>query len=135
MKKYISRYRKISGYFFWFWLIILLTLSSLPNIPTQHVEIGKESLRLDYVFHLCAYGLLTILLHVWKSEKYKDHKYHQAIMLILLIILAITDEFHQLLIPGRSFNPVDLYCNIGGILAGTVIFLMANADSSKYKYS
>ncbi|HYX05605.1 MAG TPA: VanZ family protein [Bacteroidales bacterium] len=124
IKKYIEKYQNISGYFFWIWLLVLLILSSIPNIPTQHIDIGEHNFRLDYIFHAGAYGLLTILLHVWRSVKYRDSKNYLLVMLMLLIVLAISDEFHQLLIPGRSFNPVDLYCNIGGILAGTIVFIL-----------
>jgi VanZ family protein len=46
--------------------------------------------------------------------------YKKYILLILsLILFAVLDEYHQKLIPGRSFNIKDILSNVTGILAVT----------------
>jgi VanZ family protein len=41
-----------------------------------------------------------------------------------LILLAVLDELHQKLIPGRSFNVEDILSNITGILAGLIFCVL-----------
>jgi VanZ family protein len=135
MKKFISKYNKMFAWFFWIWLVILITISSLPNIPTQHAAIGGDIYRLDYLFHFGAYGLLTMFLHLWKFKKYEGRKTQMLFMAIFLILFATGDEFHQLIIPGRTFNFVDLYCNIGGIIAGTLLFAAVFFNKRRFLFA
>ncbi len=44
-----------------------------------------------------------------------------VIITILLLLFAILDEYHQILIPGRAFNMKDIYSNITGIM-GALVF-------------
>ena len=54
-----------------------------------------------------------------------------------LIIFAVLDEFHQKLIPGRSFNIKDIMSNVTGILVVTVftIFVFRSIGSSLIKFN
>jgi VanZ family protein len=69
--------------------------------------------------------ILVFLFYKWKNE-YKFFKIFISIG--VFVIIAGIDEFHQLIIPGRVFNPNDLFFNILGLIAGTVfttLFLRA----------
>ena len=43
---------------------------------------------------------------------------------LLSFTYAITDEIHQLFIPGRAFQLVDLAVDLAGIILGTVAFII-----------
>lgn len=103
---------------FYVWMAALLLLSSLPNIGKPEVEwLSDFTIRLDYLFHFGAYGLLTLLyclVYFFKEQKFFLR--HRMKLAFLLLMLATADEFHQLLIPGRTFNPLDLLFNTLGVL-------------------
>ena len=37
---------------------------------------------------------------------------------------AVTDEIHQIFIPGRAFQLIDLTIDLGGIVLGVVVFCL-----------
>ncbi len=108
-------------FLFWVWFIIIFILSSLPNIPTQKINIWDEPWRLDYLEHFLVFGLLAGLFVIWKFEKdtFFIKKYFASF--ILLIIFAAATEIHQIWIPGRSFNPLDLIYNLVGLISFFII--------------
>jgi len=44
--------------------------------------------------------------------------------LIGSLLIATLDEYHQLWIPGRTFNPMDMYANFAGIITGVLFSLI-----------
>ena len=119
MKKFIVLLKPYSKYLVVIWAITIATVSSIPHLPTPKIETGKGAIRLDYMIHFCEYGVLIFLSLL--SFVRKD--FRLAIKRCLLITLAViafalTDEFHQKLIPGRTYNPKDILSNLTGIIAG-----------------
>jgi VanZ family protein len=103
------------------WSLTIITLSSIPNIPTLkiHTSCGAV-IRIDYLIHFCEYGLLTFMAFLSFAGNEFKITYKKYILLILsLILFAVLDEYHQKLIPGRSFNIKDILSNVTGILAVT----------------
>lgn len=102
------------------WAVFIFIISTIPNLPQPDTSSTHGlSLRYDYLFHFSAYFVLGLLIVIWQIDrnlKFSDRRY----LLILLagVIFGLVDETHQLLIPGRSFNPVDFYLNGIGFVAG-----------------
>ena len=118
MFRLISYIKPYSKYLFFAWMIIILTVSSIPSLPTIKIETEKSTIRLDYFFHFCEYGLLTFLAYLTYSDNHYRLKPGKYLLLTIgIILLAVADEFHQKLIPGRSFNVKDILSNITGIIA------------------
>lgn len=122
MKKLLNN-KILFKYFFWIWLITIFVLSSLPNIPTQTINVWDEPFRLDYLEHFLVFGGLSGFYIVWKADingviQLKEH----ALTIILLILFAAADEIHQIWIPGRSFNPLDLIYNVLGLITFLIVF-------------
>ena len=107
-------------YLFWIWLVLILTLSSIPDLPGPELKSRDSLFRLDYFIHLTEYFILVSLLLFWKGSR-NYHVNNKFIIFTLIggLLIATLDEYHQLLIPGRTFNPIDMYANYTGILFGT----------------
>jgi VanZ family protein len=108
------------------WLATIIIVSSLPNIPTLRIHAFRGELRLDYLIHICEYGLLATLMYLsvaGPSFRISSGKF--ITVTFSLVIFAIADEFHQKFIPGRFFSYVDLASNLTGIaLAGIISFIL-----------
>lgn len=108
---------------FWLWALTLFILSSIPNIPTQQINIWDEPFRLDYLEHFGVFFLLGLFYILWKSEKEVVFSYVKNRWYILaLLVFASLNELHQIWIPGRTFNPLDLIYNTLGLVVVFMVF-------------
>ena len=114
-------------YLFWIWLILLIVLNTIPlGNETNRSLSGNKILtfRLDYLLHsimILVFGWIWLvgkILNVRWFDNCEELKYSS-----LVIIACMGLELFQLLIPWRSFNPIDMMYNIvGGILTAAVIW-------------
>lgn len=122
MKKLLEN-KVLFKYLFWIWMIVLAVLTCIPNIPTQKVNIWDEPFRLDYLEHFMVFGGLMGLYVVWKTDKTGNLKLKDHLQSLgLLILYAAVNESIQIWIPGRTFNPLDMFHNILGLI---VFFLIS----------
>jgi VanZ family protein len=122
MLKLIAFLRPFSRYLLIAWVLAIFSVSSAPSIPVLKIHTAKAEIRLDYLIHFCEYGslaFLTFLTFSGKEFRISAPKY--LIISAGLICFALFDEFHQKLIPGRTFNVNDIISDITGI-AGGVLF-------------
>jgi VanZ family protein len=125
MMQLIKWLKPVAGYAFIFLIIAIITVSSIPSIPTLKIKTAHSSIRLDYLIHFCEYGTLTFLALLWKAEKdYAVNLRKFLIITALLMLFATADEFHQKLIPGRSFNIKDILSNLSGVVGGFLFCLL-----------
>jgi VanZ family protein len=138
MSEIIIRLRPLAKYLFVLGILLILTVSSLPSLPTPKIDTGKIEIRLDYFFHILEYGALAFFAFLAYTRK--DFSFSLKLYLVIticLVIFSVLDEYHQKLIPGRTFNPNDIISNISGVLAGLVfcvivfrkIYLKNNRDT------
>jgi VanZ family protein len=117
MLRLITAFRPYSRYFFIAWLLIIMTVSSIPKLPVTE----KGIIRLDYLIHFCEYGSLAFFAFLtYAGRSFSPGLKRYLLISAGLILFALADEFHQKLIPGRAFNMNDIYSNFTGILAGLV---------------
>lgn len=101
-----------------FWFLTIISVSSIPRIPTLKIQTAHSEIRLDYIIHFCEYGFLAFLAFLTMADKEFRLKWNKFLIITIgLILFAILDEYHQKLIPGRAFNMKDIFYNITGILA------------------
>ena len=72
--------------------------------------------------HFCEYAGLGFLVHNLLFA-IKD-KLKPLIAIFLSFGYSITDEIHQLFVPGRSFQLIDLTVDLAGIVLGVVVFCL-----------
>jgi VanZ family protein len=113
--------RPFARYILVFWLFAIISVSSIPRLPTLKIHTAHSEIRLDYLIHFCEYGLLAFMAFLTMTDKKFRLKYTKFLIITLsLILFAVLDEYHQKLIPGRAFNLNDILSNIAGILAACV---------------
>lgn len=125
MFRLITTLRPYSKYIFIAWMIIIMTVSSIPKLPTLKIETEKGIIRLDYLIHFCEYGSLAFLAFL----TYADNRFMMSLKRYFAItagltLFAVLEEFHQKLIPGRTYNVKDIYSNISGIIAALVFCMV-----------
>lgn len=124
------------------WLILIFILSSQPvhksnglskgiaekiikNIekisPDKDISLGRFNHYLRKTAHFVAYMVLGILvMNVLKAMGVGGKK-RIALALLICIVYAITDEFHQLFVPGRGAQVKDVIIDSIGALVGVGI--------------
>lgn len=98
-------------------MAIIFFLSSTPKAALP--QFGWMDVIIKKAGHVCGYGLLTVA--YWYALGFERRCWWLAILLAL--IYAITDEFHQSFVPGRHATVIDVVAfdgvgaSIGLILA------------------
>ena len=92
------------------WMAVIFFLSSQPDLP------GPASHWLNFVLkksaHFFSYALLAIL---FRRALY-GRPGSDLTALILTLLYAISDEFHQSFVPGRSPRATDVLIDLAGAL-------------------
>jgi VanZ family protein len=117
--------RPFAKYLMAAWLLTIIIVSSIPNIPTLKIHTSRAEIRIDYLFHFIEYGFLALMAFLtFAPDDFKLKSKNYLIIAIGLILFAILDEYHQKLIPGRSFNVKDILSNITGIVAAAIFCVL-----------
>lgn len=100
-------------------LVALITwLSSKPvGLKTQLFE------NQDKVLHFIAYGFIAFCFCFWvRSKRWKSSPIKYGfIVLMLIFILGLVDEWHQSFVPGRQVSMMDVLADVLG--GATAIFI------------
>ena len=127
MKSLLNRSPRFYRFWFWFCLTLILIASSIPRLPDPSIELKSFDLilRIDYILHFLQYAVLSSLFVLWQGLKNKEFPNRTFIIALFIgIIFASLDEYHQFYIPGRRFNPVDMFYNCLGIISGLTFTAM-----------
>jgi len=119
--------KKHSKLFFVLWCLLLIMISSIPNVPIPKIKALHSSIRLDYVIHFLEYFILSVFFMFWRMDTDPKLKFKKVLLYIVLgMCFALLDEMYQKLIPGRKFNIIDfMYDSIGFSIGIFSIFLIA----------
>ncbi len=117
----IFKQKKLFGWLFWLWGLLIVVLSSLPNIPNQEINIWGDLFRLDYLEHFGIFAIWGGIFIVWKAKDGVFSSKDFIWPILFCILFAAMDEMHQLWIVGRSYNPLDMIYNVLGLLSAFVI--------------
>jgi VanZ family protein len=105
------------------WALFIFVLSSIPGRSFPQVSI----LRYDKVLHAIVYavfgGICFFALHITLPRT-------TAVLIAATLAIAygLTDEFHQLFVPGRSADLYDVVADgVGGLLGASAAAVAAVA--------
>jgi VanZ family protein len=116
--------KPFSKYLLVAWVLIIISISSVPSLPTLKIHTSGSDIRLDYLIHVIEYGFLAVMAFLTFADTQFRLEYRKFFLIaICLILFALADEYHQKFIPGRTFNTKDIWSNIGGI-SGALVFCM-----------
>jgi hypothetical protein len=96
------------------WAALIFTLSSVPDLGTG---LGGWDLVLRKLAHAAEYAILGVLLlraleHAWGA-------------FWLTTAYAVTDEIHQMFVPGRLGSPLDVAIDAAGAAVGIALVVFA----------
>jgi VanZ family protein len=124
MGKLINRFRPYARILLAIWVILVIVLAIIPDLPVPMIGGKPIPLRLDYPVHFLEHLLLAFLAMVSFITN-PAQKRNISLVLYALIIFALVVEVIQVFLPFRSFELKDLGMNIAGILTGTIIALLS----------
>ena len=87
----------------------------------KEVFIEKFSLTVRKLAHMIEYFILSILIYLFLIEFYPKDKYLFLLVILLAIFYALTDEIHQLFVPGRYGSIIDVLIDSMGAFLGTLM--------------
>lgn len=122
---------------FWFWLLALIIVNVIPlgNAANQSLS-GNQVLvfRLDYLAHLI---MILCFAWIWVLGKIKNVKWfarYEALKYAAIVLCAgVGLELLQLLVPWRSFNPLDMAYNLMGAFLSVVFIVLSQRVQRKYR--
>jgi VanZ family protein len=125
MLKLIIFLRPLARYLLIAWVLMIIILSSIPNIPTLKIHTARVEIRLDHIMHFCEYGVLTFMAFLSFAGNEFEINYKKFILITgSLILFAVLDELHQKLIPGRTCSINDVASDVTGVLAAIIFTVL-----------
>jgi VanZ family protein len=110
----------------WYWLPVLVWVGVMlyfSSAPDPYAAVGVQGTTLsDMLGHLCGFVVLAMLVLRWLSARQGGHgRRALAWTVVLCVAYALLDEVHQIPIPGRTFDWVDLGMDSLGAAIGTAV--------------
>jgi len=100
------------------YMIFIFFISSISVFPDSIQDISK--LVSDFVIHIILYLIFGFLcFRAFFFSNLRSRLFFSVIM--FSFIFAISDEIHQLFVPGRSFSMLDLLADFIGIITSQII--------------
>lgn len=130
MGKLMKKFRPYARILLAVWIIMVIILAILPDLPVPRIGGRQIPLRLDYPVHFIEHTLLAFLAIISFVTR-QTQKRNIRLTLYSLIGFALMVEFIQIFLPFRDFELQDLGLNIAGILTGTIIALLSIGEKKK----
>jgi len=113
------------------YLVIVFILHVIPTSAGDGEGLGLSSrmiffVRADYLLHFLIFIPLMVLVWLYLNQENitgTARVNHALLWLVGGICFAFLMEGLHLLLPYRTFNPVDFFLNAAGVIMGAVVFL------------
>lgn len=116
------------------WAVIIFFFSANPDpykylpeawrslVPLREVSDSSLAEWIGQVMHFVEYAVLAFLVARAVHKTKPEYPKITLLVLILAMVYALSDEIHQLFVPGRAFQVVDLMIDLLGSIAGVYIY-------------
>jgi tetratricopeptide (TPR) repeat protein len=98
--------------------VLVLIADSLGPIIERTLLLAPG---VDKPIHFVVYLVLALILFRLTAISIENHIFRLVFSSLLALLISITDEFHQLMTPDRSFEILDIVSNVAGIATGMVL--------------
>ena len=103
------------------WTLFIIFVSVIPNSKEVLPE-SAGNFRLDYLEHFLAYFAFGTLYIFWRGDRnYSIRGIELAILFAVACSFSFLTEYLQLIIPGRTFNMMDVIYNLTGVLSSILL--------------
>lgn len=128
----MSKRRVIAGLLALLWLVVIFLFSAVPG-----ASYPAHPGFLNYIAHFGEYFVLAALLTTFFTGSWLKPWQIILVSVAIASAYAVSDELHQLLVPGRLCDPVDWATDTLGACAGALVayFALKKIDSRKSKAS
>lgn len=120
------------------WVTLIFLFSANPNpykLLPDAIE-GTWDTFIGITMHFIEYTILAFLLSRALYHHQTTTRKNLLIIILLTMLYALTDEIHQLFVPGRTFQIFDLLIDLLGSITGILIYKkLLKARSAKSKSS
>jgi VanZ family protein len=99
-------------------MAVIFILSAQPSLP-DFLPSLLDTLQ-DVAGHFAEYAVLALLLH-WALEGSGASR-PALVTLLFVLLYALSDEFHQSFVPGRTPDPLDIVTDLAGAAAALLAF-------------
>lgn len=106
-------------------ILIAIEIFYFSSRPGGTIGTGGNAWT-SIVYHFVIFFLFTFFLFISIKGNQKIKIKYISFVIIISIIYAILDEFHQLFVPLRSFSIKDILTDIAGILSSIILILIKN---------
>ncbi|HUW24012.1 MAG TPA: VanZ family protein [Patescibacteria group bacterium] len=104
-----------------FWMGLIYFLSSVPSL---RVTEGLSDLILRKLAHMTEYAILFILsFRALRSTNSLSTRRNLIYALVISVLYAASDEYHQTFVPGRAGRIWDVAIDTAGVLGGLALAL------------
>ncbi len=101
------------------WAVIILLISSIPSYRLPEIK----PFFLDKIAHFSEYFVFSALMaRAFSGASKLNRKRYFVFSLIFAAVFALLDEIHQIFLPTRSFDLLDLFFDVLGAFAGLVVY-------------
>lgn len=95
------------------WLGVIFAVSSIPGST-----IPSAPSITPYIVHFCEYFVLGVILYYIAHAHDKPTEKVLIVVFIFGLLYGMSDEIHQLFVPGREFSLWDWAADIMGLIVG-----------------
>lgn len=141
------------------WMLIIFSLSAQPALASNSLSRGVTKVIVETVgkvipldiemstlndivsqfnhfvrkfAHFSAYAVLGVLVSYALSKNEINSNRVFILSMAICIIYAVSDELHQLFVPGRGCQLKDVVIDTAGAVSGTAIFKAVNILRTKH---
>ncbi|NIM92547.1 MAG: hypothetical protein GTO18_02370 [Anaerolineales bacterium] len=107
-------------------MAVIFLLSSLPSEDIPHY--GSLDLLIKKGGHALGYALLAIA-YFYALPRSLSSIYRAIIALLMAILFALSDEFHQSFVQGRNSSLTDVFIDTMGAAVGLAVALVYSSNS------